>query len=143
MGFEDEVEQSSRRPYPKTDDGSRRTYELTSSIVPRRTSFHRSVEVAFPSIAFDLEQFSRRCNFPGPPELGGVLAAVSVLANVRSVPILLKNSFSADERNFSASLVHPTRGDVREPHRFPQKRSQTFVAVPQWLAAAEKTKTFA
>jgi len=58
-----------------------------------------------------------------------------------TVAILLKNSFSADERNFSASLVHPTRGNVRDQHRFPQRRSQIFVAVPQWLAAAERTKT--
>jgi hypothetical protein len=47
MGFEDEVEQSLRRPYRKTNDRSERTYELTSSIVPRGTSFHRSVELDF------------------------------------------------------------------------------------------------
>src|SRR5215204_4596151 len=33
--------------------GSKRTCELTSSIVPRGTSFHRSVELEFPPIAFD------------------------------------------------------------------------------------------
>src|SRR5271156_7165731 len=33
--------------------GSKRTYELTSSIVPRGTSFHRSVELEFPPIVFD------------------------------------------------------------------------------------------
>src|SRR6202034_842800 len=32
---------------------SKRTCELTSSIVPRGTSFHRSVELEFPSIGFD------------------------------------------------------------------------------------------
>ena len=32
---------------------SKRTYDLTSSIVPRGTSFHRSVELEFPPIAFD------------------------------------------------------------------------------------------
>src|SRR5713101_3707150 len=42
MGFENEVEQSLRRPYRMTNDRSKRTYELTSSIVPRGTSFHRS-----------------------------------------------------------------------------------------------------
>ena len=31
---------------------------------------------------------------------------------VRNVPILLKKSFLADERNFSAPLVRPARGDV-------------------------------
>src|SRR4029077_16720835 len=35
-------------------DRSKRTYDLTSSIVPRGTSFHRSVEIEFPSIEFDL-----------------------------------------------------------------------------------------
>src|ERR1700731_1576672 len=49
--------------------GSKRTYELTSSIVPRGTSSHRSVELEFPPIAFDPARFSRRCNFPRPPEL--------------------------------------------------------------------------
>ena len=53
MGFEDEVEQSLRRPCRQSDDRSKRTYELTSSIVPRGTSFHRSVELEFPPIAFD------------------------------------------------------------------------------------------
>ena len=47
MGFEDEVEQSLPRPCHQTDDRSKRTHELTSSIVPRGTSFHRSVEFEF------------------------------------------------------------------------------------------------
>jgi hypothetical protein len=33
-GFEDEVEQSKGRPCRQSDGGSKRTYELTSSIVP-------------------------------------------------------------------------------------------------------------
>src|SRR6202451_2371798 len=37
MGFEDEAEQSLGRPCRLTDSGSKRTYELTSSIVPRGT----------------------------------------------------------------------------------------------------------
>ena len=45
MGSEDEVEQSFRRPYRQTNDRSKRTCELTSSIVPRGTSFHRRVEL--------------------------------------------------------------------------------------------------
>ena len=53
MGFEDEAEQSLGRPCRLTDSGSKRTYELTSSIVPRGTSFHRAVELEFPPIAFD------------------------------------------------------------------------------------------
>ena len=45
MGFEDEVEQSLGRPYRRANDRSKRTYELTSSIVPRKRrafSLHRS-----------------------------------------------------------------------------------------------------
>jgi hypothetical protein len=45
MGFEDEVEQSIGRPCRQTNGRSKRTCELTSSIVPRGTSFHRSVEL--------------------------------------------------------------------------------------------------
>src|SRR3984957_1957768 len=40
MGSEDEAEQSFGRPCCQCDGGSKRTYELTSSIVPRGTSFH-------------------------------------------------------------------------------------------------------
>src|SRR5271170_4504208 len=47
MGSEDEVEQSLPRPCHQTDDRSKRTHELTSSIVPRGTSFHRSVDLEF------------------------------------------------------------------------------------------------
>src|SRR5665811_1957999 len=52
MGFEDEVEQSLRRPYRETNDRSKRTCELTSSIVPRGTSFHCWVELEFSPIVF-------------------------------------------------------------------------------------------
>ncbi len=41
MGFEDEVEQSLARPCRQTNGRSKRKCELTSSIVPRGTSFHR------------------------------------------------------------------------------------------------------
>ena len=47
MGFEDEVEQSIGRPCRQTNGRSKRTCELTSSIVPRGTSFHRGVELDF------------------------------------------------------------------------------------------------
>jgi len=49
------------------------------------------------------EPLSSRPNFDSPFK-----------PNVRFAPILLKKSFSADGRNFSASLVHPMRGDVRD-----------------------------
>src|SRR2546429_6594994 len=72
MGFEDEVEQSFGRPCRQTNGRSKQTCELTSSIVPRGTSFHRSVELECPSIGLDPAQISSRCDFPGPPELGTV-----------------------------------------------------------------------
>ncbi len=53
-GFEDEAEQSFRRPCRQSNGRSKRTCELTSSIVPRGTSFHCSVECEFPSIALIL-----------------------------------------------------------------------------------------
>src|ERR1039458_586204 len=73
MGFEDEVEQSMRRPYRYTNARSKRTYELTSSIVPRGTSFHGLVELEFSPIAFDPARFSCCYGlFPGPAELGAI-----------------------------------------------------------------------
>ena len=72
MGFENEVEQSIGRPFRQTNGGSKATYELTSSIVPRGTSFHRSVELGCSPIAFDSKWLSRRCNLPGPFELGAI-----------------------------------------------------------------------
>src|SRR5690348_7373598 len=68
MGFEDEVEQSLGRPCRLTDGGFKRTCELTSSIVPRGTSFHHAVELEFSPI----DLLSCRCDFPGPAELGAV-----------------------------------------------------------------------
>ena len=47
MGFEDEVEQSFSRPCRQTGGRSKQTCDLASSIVPRGTSFHRSVELEF------------------------------------------------------------------------------------------------
>src|SRR5262249_20775166 len=58
----------------KLNGRSKRTCELTSSIVPRGTSFHRSVELEFPPIGFDPVRFSCCCRglFPGPAELSAV-----------------------------------------------------------------------
>ena len=47
MGFEDEVEQSVPRLCRHLVGKSKRTCELTSSIVPRGTSFHCSVDLGF------------------------------------------------------------------------------------------------
>src|SRR5262245_16154896 len=74
IGFENEVEQSSPLTCRQTEGGSKRTCELTSSIVPRGTSFHRSVELEFPSIEFDPVDCSCCCRglSPGPTEFGAV-----------------------------------------------------------------------
>src|SRR5262245_43208320 len=45
--FEDQVEQSLPRPCRKMNGRPKRTYELTSSIVPQGTSFHRWVDPRF------------------------------------------------------------------------------------------------
>src|SRR5450755_2424734 len=72
MGFEDEVEQSFGRPYRQCNGRSKRTHELTSSIVPRGTSSHRWVELECSPIVIDLERFSCHCGLPGPLKLGAV-----------------------------------------------------------------------
>jgi hypothetical protein len=72
MGFEDEVEQSIGRRCRKTNGRSKRTNELTSSIVPRGTSFHRSVELGYSPIVIDPGQPSCRRDLPSPAELGAV-----------------------------------------------------------------------
>src|SRR5579859_966666 len=74
MGSEDEAEQSFGRPSRRYDGRSKRTYELTSSIVPRGTSYHRAVEFEFPPIGFDSERSSCGCRglLTSPLELGAV-----------------------------------------------------------------------
>src|SRR5271169_6730945 len=72
MGFEDEMEQSRPRPYRQGDVRSKLPHELTSSIVPRGTSFHCLVELEYPPIAFDPARPSCRCDFSGPLKFGAV-----------------------------------------------------------------------
>ena len=55
---------------PSSDGRSKRTCELTSSIVPRGTSFHHAVELEFPPIGLDFG--GRLPHLPGPAELGAV-----------------------------------------------------------------------
>ena len=59
---------------PSGDGRSKRTCELTSSIVPRGTSFHCSVELECPPIGLDSARFSCCCCglFPGPAELSAI-----------------------------------------------------------------------
>jgi hypothetical protein len=71
--FEDEAEQSNGRPGRLSNGRSKRTCELTSSVVPRGTSFHRLVELGFPPIAVDPAWLSCCCGFfPSPAELRAV-----------------------------------------------------------------------
>jgi hypothetical protein len=72
MGFENEAEQSMRRLCHLSDGRSKRTYELTSSIVPRGTSFHGLVELEFSPIVFDCLRPSCHYGLPGPAELGAI-----------------------------------------------------------------------
>ena len=72
MGFEDEAEQSFGRPCRQSNGRSKRTCELTSSIVPRGTSFHQSVELELPPIATDAVRPSCCYGLSGPFELGAV-----------------------------------------------------------------------
>jgi len=72
MGFEDEAEQSLGRPCRQTNGRSKQTRELTSSIVPRATPFHHSVELEFPPVVICSTSLSCHCGFPGPAELCAV-----------------------------------------------------------------------
>ena len=89
MGFEDEVEQSLGRPCRQRNGRSKRTCELTSSIVPRGTSFHRSVEFKIPSIGFDPARFSCCCRglFPGPAELGALVFTISLKRSTQNLQL--------------------------------------------------------
>src|SRR6476659_10727996 len=59
-GIRDEAEQSNARPCRQTNGRSKGPCELTSSIVPRGTSFHRMVELECPPIRSDLARLSSR-----------------------------------------------------------------------------------
>ena len=66
------MEQSIGRPFRQENGRSKQTCELTSSIVPRGTLFHRLVELEFPPIAFDPEQPLGRRSFSGPSEFSAI-----------------------------------------------------------------------
>ena len=72
MGSEDKAEQSFGRPFRQENGRSRQTCELTSSIVPQGTLFHRLVELEFPPIAFDAERPLGRRSFSGPSEFSAI-----------------------------------------------------------------------
>ena len=104
MGFEDEAEQSFGRPCRQTDSRFKRTHELTSSIVPRGSSFHRSAELEFSPIASDPARLScRRDFFPCPPEFGAV--------NPQAVHDNCHSPCHGDDR----PLHSPMSGDLHAP----------------------------
>src|ERR1035437_7639430 len=60
------------RPCRYTNGRSKRTYELTSSIVPRGTSFHGLVELEYSPIVIDPAWLLCRRDLPGPTELSAI-----------------------------------------------------------------------
>ena len=72
-----------------------------------------------------------------PDALG--VHALNTPATIFSVTLFLA-SLPIWIYSFGLVLVRSTRGDVRDPHRFTQKRPQTLVFVLQSLAAAGTTK---
>ena len=51
---------------------SKRTHELTSSIVPRGTPFHRVVELEFAPVVIGSTSLSCHCGFFGPAEFSAI-----------------------------------------------------------------------
>ena len=72
MGFENEVEQSIGRPCRQTNGRSSGHCELTSSIVPRGTSWPPRGGTRVSPIRFDYVQLSRCNSVLAPAELGAI-----------------------------------------------------------------------
>ena len=89
MGFEDRWN-NLYRGLAVTVGGSKRTCELTSSIVPRGTSFHCLVELEFPPIALD-------------PERPHAVAAS--LVHLNSVPSVQMRCIITAKRRASATIA--------------------------------------
>jgi hypothetical protein len=90
MGFEDEVEQSFGRPCRQCNGRLKRTYELTSSIVPRGTSFHRWADLRF--LLSDLILYSSH-------------AAATSLVHRNSVPSTHMRCMITANRRASATIA--------------------------------------
>ena len=86
---------------------SKRTCELTSSIVPQGTSVHRLVELDFPPIAIGLKWLSCRCCFSGPAELGAV--------NPNAMQDHRQPACQRDDGSFHATMP----GDLHRPRLEP------------------------
>ena len=88
MGSEDKVEQSFGRPFVQENGRSKQTCELTSSIVPPGTLFHRLVELDFP-----------------PLILRGLYAATASLVHLNSVPSIQMRCIITANRRASATIA--------------------------------------
>src|ERR1043165_6826982 len=71
-GSEDEAKPSLGRACRQIAGRSERTCDLTSSVVPRGTPFHRAVQLEFPPIGFDASRLSCGRSLSGPSEFGAV-----------------------------------------------------------------------
>src|SRR5260221_9798743 len=92
-----------RAALPSVDGRTKQTCELTSSIVPRGTSFHGLVEFECSPIAFGYLRPSCYCGLSGPPELGAV-----------NPDAVLDHGQPARQRN--DRLLHPAvPGDLHRP----------------------------
>ena len=87
MGSEDKVEQSIGRPFRQENGRSKQTCELTSSIVPRGTLFHRLVELEF------------------PPVLSGPYVAAASLVHLNSVSSIQMRCIITANRRASATIA--------------------------------------
>ena len=119
---------------------SKGTCELTSSIVPRGTSFYRWVELEFPPMAFDAARTSscRDC-LSGPAELGAV--------NPDAVHDDSQPSRQRDDRFVSPAVpgdlhcpsLEPGRFRRMHQHdlgRFVERRPHHLVATPRYGAGS-------
>jgi hypothetical protein len=75
MGSEDGVEQSFGRPFRQCNGMSKRACELTSSIIPRGTSFHHSVELEYSPVAIDPELLAASLQHRSASFIAGMPAA--------------------------------------------------------------------
>ena len=89
MGSEDEAGRSLGRPCCQGDGRSKRTCELTSSIVPRGTSFHRLAELEFPPTS----------------DLSLNVHAVTSLVHLNSVPSTQMRCMITAKRRASATMA--------------------------------------
>ena len=136
MGFEDEVEQSFGRPCRQTNGRSSRHCELTSSIVPRGTSFHRSVELEFPpslighsgSSTFRLSPpLQCRCRSRARASLRNRHQGPSIMGFEDEVEQSFASALPSDERQVQADIANSPHPSSREGHHSTARWSSSFL----------------